>query len=83
MKTIVKGQWPVIVFGLMFFVLPFATIPGMFDTIFVVLGGFTFVILGLIVISVIMNWKQATPPAKQATIVDANHVITSTNGHAK
>jgi len=46
-----KGQWPVFVFALMFCVLPLATIPGLFDFVFVILGGFTLVIMVLIVIS--------------------------------
>lgn len=50
MKTL-QGQWPLMVFVLMFFVLPIATIPGLFDFIFVVLGGFTIAILGLIIAS--------------------------------
>ena len=37
------------VFVLMFVVLPFATIPGLFDPIFIVLGIFTVVIIGLII----------------------------------
>ncbi|MCL5999523.1 MAG: hypothetical protein M1546_26175 [Chloroflexi bacterium] len=52
MKTL-HGQWPILVFVLMFLVLPMATIPGMFDAIFIVLGGFTFVILGLVIAALI------------------------------
>jgi hypothetical protein len=50
MKSL-TGPWPLLVVMLMFFVLPMATIPGMFDLIFVILGGFTLVILGLIIAS--------------------------------
>ncbi len=46
-----SGPWPLLVVMLMFFVLPMATIPGLFDLIFVVLGGFTLVIAGLIIAS--------------------------------
>ena len=49
----VRDQWPIMVFALMFFVLPMATIPGLFDPIFIVLGGFTLVILGLIIASLV------------------------------
>lgn len=54
-----RGQWPILVFALMFFVLPMATLPGLFDAIFIILGGFTFVILGLIVASVVTNRTKA------------------------
>src|SRR4030095_2843451 len=50
-----QSQWPILVFALMFFVLPMATIPGMFDAIFIVLGGFTFVILALVVGSLVSS----------------------------
>jgi hypothetical protein len=53
-----RGQWPIMIFALMFFVLPLSTIPGLFDPIFIVLGGFTFVIIGLIVASLITNRRQ-------------------------
>jgi hypothetical protein len=43
----------------MFFVLPMATIPGMFDAIFIVLGGFTFVILALVVGSLVSSRSKA------------------------
>lgn len=48
-----QGQWPLFVFMLMFIVLPLATIPGLFDVVFIVLGGFTLVIVGLTIASVI------------------------------
>jgi hypothetical protein len=48
------------VFVLMFFVLPMATIPGLFDPIFIVLGGFTLVILGLIIASLVTTRSKAT-----------------------
>lgn len=52
MKTL-NGQWPIMVFVLMFVVLPFATIPGLFDPIFIVLGIFTLVIIGLTIASIV------------------------------
>jgi hypothetical protein len=54
------GQWPLLVFAMMFIVLPIATIPGLFDMIFVVLGGFTLVILGLIIASLVTSRAKAT-----------------------
>ena len=53
MQKLLKGQWPIMVFALMFFILPLSTIPGLFDPIFIVLGLFTLVILVLIVASII------------------------------
>ncbi len=55
-----RGNWPILVFAMMFFVLPFSTIPGMFDLIFVVLGGFTLVIIALIVASLVTSRRQIT-----------------------
>ena len=55
-----RGQWPIMVFVLMFLVLPLATIPGLFDPIFIVLGGFTFVILGLIIASLLDSRRKVT-----------------------
>jgi ABC-type transport system involved in cytochrome bd biosynthesis fused ATPase/permease subunit len=60
LKTL-QGQWPIMVFVLMFFVLPMATIPGFFDPIFIVLGGFTLVILGLIVAALFATRSKAAP----------------------
>lgn len=48
------------VFALMFFILPLATIPGLFDFIFVVLGGFTIAILGLIIASLVADRKSSS-----------------------
>lgn len=56
----VRDQWPIMVFALMFFVLPMATIPGLFDPIFIVLGGFTLVILGLIIASLVTARSKVT-----------------------
>ena len=50
---ILNGQWPIMVFVLMFIVLPFATIPGLFDPIFIVLGIFTLVIIVLMIASLV------------------------------
>jgi hypothetical protein len=66
MKSIVDGQWPIFVFAFMFLVLPLSTIPGMFDFIFILLGGFTCVIVGLIIMSVIVRRLKATTPNVQS-----------------
>jgi hypothetical protein len=60
MQKSLSGPWPLIVVMLMFFVLPMATIPGLFDLIFVVLGGFTLVIVGLIVASLVAARRRVT-----------------------
>jgi hypothetical protein len=60
MHKFLKGQWPIMVFALMFFILPLSTIPGLFDPIFIVLGLFTLVILILIVASLVTGRSQAT-----------------------
>ena len=59
MKTL-NGQWPVMVFVLMFLVLPLSTLPGLFDSIFIVLGGFTLVLIGLIIASLVTSRRKAT-----------------------
>jgi hypothetical protein len=56
----INSQWPIIVFALMFFVLPMSTIPGMFNFIFIILGGFTLVIIGLIIIALVTRKAQAS-----------------------
>jgi uncharacterized membrane protein YkvA (DUF1232 family) len=60
MIKLIKSQWPIMVFALMFFVLPMSTIPGLFNFIFVILGGFTFVIVGLIIAALVTSKSQAT-----------------------
>ena len=44
---------------LMFFVLPLSTIPGLFDLVFIVLGGFTVLLIGLLVASVVVGLRAA------------------------
>lgn len=53
------GQWPIFIFVLMFLVLPLSTIRGFFDPIFIVLGIFTLVIIGLIIASLINARSKA------------------------
>ena len=60
--NILRGQWPIMVFTLMFCVLPLSTIPGLFDFVFVILGGFTFIILGLIVASLLATRMKGSNP---------------------
>jgi len=51
-----QGQWPLIVFALMFLVVPLSTLGnGWFEPIFVVLGIFTVVIAVLLVASIVTS----------------------------
>ena len=59
MIKLIQSQWPIMVFALMFFVLPMSTIPGLFNFIFVILGGFTLVIVGLIIAALVTHKAQA------------------------
>jgi uncharacterized membrane protein YkvA (DUF1232 family) len=60
MIKLIKSQWPIMVFALMFFVLPMSTIPGLFNFIFVILGGFTLVIVGLLIAALVTSKSQVT-----------------------
>jgi membrane protease YdiL (CAAX protease family) len=54
-----QGQWPLIVFTLMFLVVPLSTLgSGWFEPIFVVLGIFTVVIAVLLIASVITGLRH-------------------------
>jgi lipopolysaccharide export LptBFGC system permease protein LptF len=51
-----QGQWPLIVFALMFLVVPLSTLGnGWFEPIFVVLGFFTVIIAVLLVVSIVTS----------------------------
>ncbi len=51
-----QGQWPLIVFALMFLVVPLSTLGnGWFEPIFVVLGIFTVIIAVLLVASIVTS----------------------------
>ena len=54
-----QGPWPLLIIMLMFFVLPLSTIPGLFDLVFIVLAGFTVVLIGLLVASVVAGLRAA------------------------
>ena len=51
-----QGQWPLIVFALMFLVVPLSTLGnGWFEPIFVVVGIFTVIIAVLLVASIVTS----------------------------
>ena len=54
-----QGPWPLLLVMLMFVILPLSTIPGLFDLVFIVLAGFTVVLIGLIVASVVVGRRTA------------------------
>lgn len=56
-----NGAWPILIFVILFLVLPFATLPGLFDFIFVVLMGIALVIAGLIVASLLTSRQKNEP----------------------
>ncbi|BCX03578.1 MAG: hypothetical protein KatS3mg053_1516 [Candidatus Roseilinea sp.] len=50
MKLInLNGAWPILIFAILFLILPFSTLPGLFDAVFVVLMGIALAIAALIV----------------------------------
>ena len=57
-KTILQGAWPILVFMVMFFILPMSTIPGLFDFVFVILGLIALVIVGLLVASIVTGLRR-------------------------
>ena len=55
MKLTLPSSWPILIFAILFVVLPLSTIPGMFDFIFVILGLITVAILALLIWSAISS----------------------------
>jgi hypothetical protein len=50
-----NGSWPILIFVILFLVLPLATLPGFFNAIFIVLMGIALVIAVLLVIALIAS----------------------------
>ncbi|MFC1467003.1 MAG: hypothetical protein ACFLMY_19385 [Candidatus Brachytrichaceae bacterium NZ_4S206] len=44
-----NGAWPILIFITLFLTLPFSTLPGLFDVVFVVLVGIALAIAALII----------------------------------
>ena len=59
MKLTLPSSWPILIFAILFIVLPLSTIPGMFDFIFVILGLITVAILALLIWSAISSRRSA------------------------
>ena len=53
MKLSLNGSWPILIVVILFLVLPLATLPGLFDPIFIVLLGIAAVIAALVVASLV------------------------------
>ena len=53
-----NGAWPILIFVILFLVLPLATLPGFFGLVFVLLMGIALLIAVLIVAALITNRRQ-------------------------
>jgi len=53
MKLNLNGSWPILIVVILFLVLPLATLPGLFDPIFIVLMGISAVIAVLVVAALV------------------------------
>ena len=53
MKLSLNGSWPILIVVILFLVLPLATLPGLFDPIFIVLLGIAAVIAVLVVAALV------------------------------
>jgi NADH:ubiquinone oxidoreductase subunit 3 (subunit A) len=58
-RNILNGAWPILIFVILFLVLPLATLPGFFNVIFVVLMGIALVIGVLLVASLVTGRRQS------------------------
>lgn len=54
-----NGAWPIMMIVILFLVLPFSTLPGFFDFIFIVLMGIALVIAGLIIASLVAGRRRS------------------------
>lgn len=55
-----NGQWPILVFVLMFLTIPLSTLPGtgIFEFVFAILGLFAIVIAALVIASVVTSRRR-------------------------
>ncbi len=53
-----NGVWPISIFVILFLILPFSALPGLFDAVFVVLVGIALAIAVLIVAVVAKNRRR-------------------------
>lgn len=62
MKRInLNGAWPVLIFVILFLILPFSTLPGLFDVVFVVLVGIALAIAALIIVALVTSRQRRSP----------------------
>jgi hypothetical protein len=55
MQKLLNGQWPLVVFVIMFLILPFSTLDGMFEPVFVMLGALTVLLAVLLIASLVTS----------------------------
>lgn len=56
MKSInLDGTWPILIFVILFLVLPLSTLPGLFNAVFVVLIGIALALAALIVAALVVG----------------------------
>jgi|YNPMSStandDraft_2_1061718.scaffolds.fasta_scaffold68100_2 ABC-type nickel/cobalt efflux system permease component RcnA len=52
-KIDLNGQWPILIIVLLFLLIPFSTIPGLFDIVFVLAMGVALVIAVLLIATLV------------------------------
>lgn len=63
MKSALKGPWPILVFVILFLLIPLSTFPGLFEVAFIVIGLIALVIAGLIVASLVSALRERRAPS--------------------
>lgn len=58
MKFNLNGAWPILIFVILFLIVPLSTLPGLFDAVFVVLVLMALVIGGLILAALITHRRS-------------------------
>ncbi len=53
MKIDLNGQWPILIVVLLFLLIPFSTIPGLFDFVFVLAMGVALIIAMLLIATLV------------------------------
>lgn len=53
-----NGTWPIVIFITLFLILPFSTLPGLFDVVFVVLVGIALAIAALIIAALTTSQRR-------------------------
>ncbi len=59
MKRInLNGAWPILIFIILFLILPFSTLPGLFDAVFIALMGIAAVLAVLLIAALIQSRRR-------------------------